>query len=151
MVLTRMMFALKKRVAVVLLVLISAWPIAHHVIVGHYGLNPWKWFGWSMYTVPPKYMHVYTNSGATGQRLPFDTLSSEWRQRLLASYKEFGDIHLELGRWVTPDDFARVLFECYPNEERIDIVVKRHGLDHDTAMIEQVAEYSFSYSRGMFE
>ena len=66
---------------------------------------------------------------------------------LLESYNAFGDRHNELGRWVRPDDFARVLFECYPNEDHIDLIVQRHGVDRATAMFEQVEEYTFTYRR----
>ena len=142
-----MIYRLKKAIVIGLLVVITLWPAAHHVIVRRYGLNPWKWFGWSMYTVPPKQLQVRPLSGATGRQLPFNALSAEQQRDLMASYNAFGDRHNELGRWVRPDEFARALFDCYPDEDHIDLVVQRFGLDRETAMYQRVEEYTFTYLR----
>ncbi len=42
----------KARVALALLLLFAAWPLAHRTLVVRHGINPWKLYGWAMYCMP---------------------------------------------------------------------------------------------------
>ena len=48
-----MTYAVKRKIVLAGLVVVTAWPAVHHGLVRALDLNPWHWFGWSMYTVPP--------------------------------------------------------------------------------------------------
>jgi len=43
---------IKKRVLFVALVFLAVWPILHHGIVTTYDMDPWLYFGMSMYARP---------------------------------------------------------------------------------------------------
>ena len=50
-----MTYASKQRLAGILLVVLGLWPLAHFFVVRALDLNPWNWFGWAMYTTPPRH------------------------------------------------------------------------------------------------
>ena len=47
-----MSVASKRRIMASLVLALAIWPPCHFFVVGAFGLNPWNWFGWAMYTQP---------------------------------------------------------------------------------------------------
>ena len=46
------MLELKKRLAIIALGIITLWPGLHFGLYQGFGIDPWKLFGWAMYTKP---------------------------------------------------------------------------------------------------
>jgi hypothetical protein len=142
-----MTIAFKRKIVIAALLALGVWPAVHRVLIPRLDLNPWKWFGWSMYCVPPTVIKVYTFSGASGRELPFGELSPGEQAALRRVYDVFGKQRVEWGRWVRPDGFARALFDAYPGEDHIEIVVQRLRLNRQSALFSEERRDSYRYDR----
>lgn len=145
-----MSFKVKRKIAIAMLVATTAWPLVHHGLVRSFGLNPWKFFGWSMYAAPSFRVIGYPLSLADGRVLSSDGLTSEAKQRLVSVFHDFSSKRIEYGRLLPPDAFARALFTEYPEEEGIEIVLKRIGLDRKPSKIGELERFHYEYHRTDF-
>ena len=134
-----MMYQAKKRSVIAALVLLTIWPMAHHVIVRTLDLNPWKWFGWSMYTVPPQRVRAFPYSLDDHRRLDPSRLPRLEAQRLMQAYNDFSLLRLEFGPRVEPDGFARALLAAFPEVNGVSIYIQRLGVDRATATVVELS------------
>jgi hypothetical protein len=84
-----MSFATKRILACILLVAVCIWPMAHYGLVRALDLNPWKWFGWAMYTVPPMRVRARAISVEDGRQLDLTDLPRDVAGRVLLAYERF--------------------------------------------------------------
>ena len=110
-----MTFETRKKIVVALLVVACLWPLAHHVMVRSLNLNPWKWFGWSMYTVPPYRVRARAVSLDQRRYLELNDLTRDRAREVLEAYDDFSRRRMKfcgstpLDRFARADDRFRVL------------------------------------------
>lgn len=136
----------KKRLLLGLLIVITIWPLAHFAVVRTFDLNPWKWFGWAMYTVPSDAINIYVIDDA-GQRVPLHAAPPRLRQRLADTQHQFSTRLLQFGPGPSPDALAQVLFRAFPSHRRLRIYVQHVEMNRQTAMYEQVRMHLYTYER----
>ena len=142
-----MTYAVKRKIVLAGLVIVTAWPPVHHGLVRALDLNPWHWFGWSMYTVPPQSLEVYPYSLPDRRALRPAGLSPLSAQALMRVYDDFGRRRLEFGKRLPPTEFARALFRAFPGEDSIEINIRRLGLDRSSAMFVETRRERYEYHR----
>ena len=136
----------KRRTVALLLACFAVWPLAHYALVQHYGLNPWKFFGWAMYTTPrikPR-VEVYALDG--GDRVELPLIEKE----LAAAAAERDRLRLESGVWgrlARPERLAELVAEVLEPSEGVEIVTLRYWLDPGSARLTASRE-SFFYMSG---
>jgi len=132
----------KRAVVACVLAWAALWPLAHYRLVHHYGLNPWKFGAWAMYTVPtpPVLVALFTRSGGGYRHIDHQSLSSELQQvhrRFQMDRHVWGDL-------ARPDDLARAALAELPGVHSIVIIVQRMTLDPETSrMVSAKAEYDY--------
>ncbi len=83
---------MRQRLVFALLVAFALWPLVHRGLVHRYGLDPWKFGGWAMYTVarkdPQVVVQVDDDSGLRPVLVKSASLRAEmarypWTRRML--------------------------------------------------------------------
>jgi hypothetical protein len=138
----------KRGLALLVLAATTSWPLVHHGIVRTRGLNPWKWFGWAMYTTPPVRVRaeVWTPEG---RPLDLRGVAPGAAQAALAAYRSWSSEVQELGGASAPDAFAATIFTAYPDVERFEVRAFAVRMDRESALlVERPVEGSpFPYRR----
>lgn len=142
-----MTIATKRRIVLVGFAVVAIWPLVHHVIVRSLDMSPWKGFGWSMYCVPPRVTNTYLYSLDDGRSLRLGEVTPPQQQALRRAADEFGKWRAEFGALVKPDAFGRVALDCYPNEQRIELVVEDIGVVRSSATFERQRVDHYEYRR----
>ena len=137
----------KRRIVFVGIVVLTLWPVVHHVIVRALDLSAWKGFGWSMYCVPPRVASTYVYSLDDGRPLTLQELPPAQQQAMRRAADEFGKWRAEFGRWVVPDAFGQVALDCYPNELGIELVVEQIAVARSSATFERQRVDRYEYRR----
>jgi len=125
---------LRRRAAILLLAVFSAWPPIHLRLVARFDLSPWKLAGWGMYSAPrPETfgMEVYGLQPGSTQRQHLAAPSSA----LLREASAFLENYRWLRRLARPRRFAEAVLREHPQWERLEIEVFRSELDAKTGMI----------------
>lgn len=144
-----MTFETRKKLVVLILVVVSAWPLVHHGLMRGFDLNPWKWFGWSMYAVPPGRVRVfpYAQDGRPLGVTQMQRLAPDAQQRVRSAYQQFIRSCEGFGKNAEPDGFARALLEAYPEVDGVRLDVEWMGMTRGTGMYERQRFTSFEYGR----
>ncbi len=141
----------KRKIVTWGLVVLTVWPLVHHVIVRSLDLSAWKGFGWSMYYVPPRLANTYLYSLDDDRPLTQRELTPAQRQALRRAADEFGKWRAEFGPLVEPDAFGRVALDCYPNEQGIELVVEDVAVSRSSATFERQRVDRYEYRRSEME
>ena len=137
----------KKRILIATLYASFAWPLVHYGLVRTLDLNPWNWWGWAMYTTPPRRVQASAVSTDDGLDLDMSRISRQAAQRVKAAYNAFSLERMEYGTLREPTDFARTLLEAFPDEGGVRIVVRSVLVDPRTGMVEAGSGQEFTYLR----
>ncbi len=135
----------KRRTVALLLACFAVWPLAHYALVQHYGLNPWKFFGWAMYTTPhirPR-VEVYALDGGNRVKLPLV------EKELAAAAAERDRLRVESGMWgrlARPERLAQLVAEVLEPSEGVEIVTLHYRLDPGSARLTASRESFFQMS-----
>lgn len=121
-----MRFEKKQRIVFAVLVVLAIWPLVHRGFVDRYDLNPWKFFGWSMY--------------CTQFRDDFEIVMDPWIDRekdrrwerpirkLKANSRSFGTLY-------SAESFCREMMGLYPEIRSISVETQRTYLDAKTGRL----------------
>jgi len=143
-----MKLATKERLVLALLALVAAWIPGHALVVARFDLNPWKWFGWAMYTVPPPVIRCYPVAMPEQRMLEPDGLPPATRERVLATTRAFLQARADVGAWIEPDECAEAFFEAFPGVDVLAIQVQRLEVRRESATLERIAVDQYDYRRG---
>ncbi len=129
---------IKKRVVFVAIVILALWPIVHHGVVATYDINPWLYFGLSMYTKPRPFIDIVAMQAAyPGQ--PFRSVN---RDALRASLPLQSNLHkLADGRaWYgtlyNPEPVVKEMFDAFPGEiNRLAFTTRSLVLDAEAMLM----------------
>jgi hypothetical protein len=135
----------KAAIAVAILAVTVLWPLAHRGLVEWLDVNPWKLFGFAMYTTPTPPVQVIVFRRGEGGLTPVDERALP--QAIRAELARFRSERHALGLLRTPDGVARLLLQSLPDEAWIVIAVQRMKLDPATATMTSRRE-QYVYERG---
>ena len=125
---------IRRRAAITALVAFFLWPPVHHVFVRSLDLDPWAFFGWSMYAVPNLRLNVRAARIEDGSPAPPD-----WNAVSPALYGPMRQYALRRQRWgelLPPDALAERIFAEQPELPGLLIRVRRWVIDRDSARIQ---------------
>jgi hypothetical protein len=137
----------KRRAVGIFLLLFALWPIAHYELTRRYGTDPWKLFGWAMYSVPGAMKTVRIvamTEGGNMRRLDFRSYSPA-EQEVVDSFRER---RRALGHLASPEPLARGMLELNPEFEGVVIATLSLHLDPATAVTARRIEYSTYWRDG---
>lgn len=124
--------AFKSRLIVLAFALFSVWPVAHHLLVLRYDINPWKLAGCSMYCVtkaPP----VISLREIRNRRLHHIDVASN--PSVTESRRRYQQCYFHLGRLCSHRRLASAVFDAEPSLSGLLIVVHVPRLERTNAMI----------------
>ena len=121
--------AFKRRVIAVAVLAVAVWPPLHHGLARHYDFDPWRFFGWAMYSTPNPTVEVgLAQPSARGmQPIPI----GPELQELLSDYAHRRSIWGDL---LPPHGLARSVREII-GPRPLAIRVRRFRIDPATAMV----------------
>jgi hypothetical protein len=122
--------AARRRCLCVALAAAALWPAIHHVLARTVETDPWKLFGWSMYAAPPGRVQVRIDGVDSDGRRPLPLFGE-----LAEARDAFAGRRASLGRLARPDVVAERVLASDPDLEAVVVVVRRFGLDPETARL----------------
>jgi hypothetical protein len=123
--------AARRRFVIALLACVALWPVAHRALVARYGINPWKFAGWAMYTTPvvPELAVLFEPKGKELAVLDERTLPPPARDAL----ERFRIQRTAYGDLARADDLARAVFTARGDLQWLLVATQRLRLDPRTA------------------
>ncbi len=133
---------IKKRVLFVALVFLAVWPILHHGIVTTYDMDPWLYFGLSMYARPRPILGVIALEAA----YPGESFRSVNLNALLANsplrrnIRMLTDGRAWYGTLHNPEPVVEEMFDAFPSDiDRISFTMRSLSLDAEGMLVAQDA------------
>ena len=126
-----MSYRAKERLVRSILVALAVWPAAQYTATVYFDVNPWKFFGWAMYTTPAPQLRMGMGELAGGRvdwqkQRPMPREIVEEGFRFLDLRTAYGDLH-------APDDLARMALAAFPETEGVAVRVTRLVLERESA------------------
>jgi hypothetical protein len=115
-----------------LLCAVLLWPPVHHGLVRSLDLDPWSFFGWSMYAVPNLRLNV------RAARLEADS-APDWNAISPALYGPMRAYALKRQHWgelLRPDALAEQIFAEHREYAGLLIRVRRWRIDRDSSRVQ---------------
>lgn len=141
---------MKRRVVGVFLIAFALWPLIHRDLVRRYDVDPWKLFGFAMYSVPGpmKTVRVFPMSQAgRGQMLDFERYAPA-EQR---SVDRFRQRRRALGRLASLEPLGQRMLELHPDWEGATVAVVTLALDPETARLQTSVREQILWRSGSVE
>jgi hypothetical protein len=114
--------------AIVAFVLV--WPVAHAGLVARYRIDPWEFFGWSMYSLPAARVQVRVDVERRGETKPLRAMGV-MRQRV----HDFARRATALGSLAETESLARAIFADDSTIDVVNIVTREITLDRASTLI----------------
>ncbi len=123
---------IKKRVAFVAMVFLAVWPIIHHGIVTTYDMDPWLYFGLSMYARPRPILGVTALEaaypGESFRSVNPDALQAD--SSLQRNIRMLTDGRAWYGTLHNPEPVVAEMFDAFPRDiDRISFTLRVLKLD----------------------
>jgi hypothetical protein len=137
----------KRRILGLLILVFAAWPLAQYALVQCFGTDPWKLFGWAMYSVPGPMKTVRVFEIARDgrfQALDFGAYTPE-EQKLVDAFRER---RRALGALQSGDGLARGMLELHPDFEGVVVAVVSLELSRESARLVPRVERSTHWRDG---
>jgi hypothetical protein len=114
--------------SIVLLTLL--WPLVHIALVERFRLDPWEFFGWSMYALPAVQMQIAVEAERAGIMKPLRTMGTSREEiRRLARRRS------ALGTLASVESTSREIFEGDPAIAALVFVFREIRLDSESALL----------------
>ena len=129
---------IKKRVVFVAIVILALWPIVHHGVVATYDINPWLFFGLSMYTRPRPFIDIVAMQAAyPGQ--PFQSVNRDAVHTSLplqSNLHKLADGRAWYGTLYNPEPVVEEMFDAFPGEiDRLAFTTRSLVLDAEGMLV----------------
>ena len=106
------------------------WPLIHLVLVDRYRLDPWEFFGWSMYSLPAAQIQVAVEAERAGLAKPLRAMGATREGiRRLARRRS------ALGTLASVEPMAEEIFAKDPSIEALVFVFREIRLDLESARL----------------
>lgn len=138
----------KRRIVFVLLLAFALWPLVHHALVRSLDLNPWKYGGWAMYTVPvisPEIALFVVREGARDaafEPLLGTDLDAQSRSQMFLLLTRLSSER----RGASTDPLGRALLAGVEGAQKVRIQIRSGFIDPDTALV-GVEQVDHDYAR----
>ena len=125
---------MKRSLVVSFLALFALWPAIQRGLAWHYDIDPWKGFGFAMYSVPGPMKTVRVMPLLGSRRAPALDIDaySEAEQRAVDRFRER---RRALGRLASMEPLGRRMLELHADWQGVAIVVVTLSLDAETARL----------------
>lgn len=123
---------LKRRWVIILLVLLTFWPLAHRVLVAKFNVNPWKLAGWAMFCVPnPKTKVRPYGISKDGTKGPFTATPEDIYEINIYNHRRgiLGSLAPH------PDEIAKRVLARHPELEGVGVNIYQYHVDLKTALL----------------
>ncbi len=125
---------MKRRVLKGVLVALALWPAAQFALTQAWAVNPWKLFGFAMYSVPgPRVELELIGVLPDGRGMRIDRRAYSPREHRLAS--RFLSYRSELGFLARGDELADGVLALRPEFESVVVHTRRYWIDPETALV----------------
>lgn len=121
----------------------AVWPLLHYRLVNHYGLNPWKFAGWAMYTAPLYVPKVEIFELRDGVRVKIPLIGTAL-EAAAATHERLRTEALHWGRLVSSDALESQVRAGLATREPIEIVITRFFVDRNSDRVSATRD-SFFY------
>lgn len=136
----------KRRFAGIALLVFAVWPLVQYSLTQRYQVDPWKFAGWAMYTVPKFEPRIEAFLLKNDRLEPVALGSTDFA----AVGEALEEMVYETSYWGELADFdslAREIRRAAGPESPIEIVVSRYFVDPNTAVL-TANRQSYFYPRG---
>jgi hypothetical protein len=113
-----------------IVVFVLVWPVAHAGLVARYGLDPWEFFGWSMYALPAARVQVRVDVVRGGETVPLRAMG-DMRRRVQA----FARRRTALGTLAPTGSLAREILAEDSTIDAVIIVTREITLDPESTLL----------------
>ena len=120
----------RRRIMMAIVAFVLVWPLAHAGLVAGYRLDPWEFFGWSMYALPAARVQVRVDVERDGQTLPLRAMG-DMRRRV----KSFARRRTALGALVSTEPLAREVLAADSTIDAVIIVTREIVLDRASTLL----------------
>ena len=125
---------LKRRVVGAAVVAFALWPAVQYGLTQSHFLNPWRLYGWAMYSSPNLPASVLLVESRDGRAVRID--AAQVSDGVLADARRLERRYGALGRFVDPEPFARTVLDEHPDMEGVMVVFMRRFLSRESSEIE---------------
>ena len=139
------MIETKKRISAGIIVLIILWAIVHVGVVERFEMDPWRFFGFSMYAVPENYQWVHVYKIEDGEEKLIITAGMPAEMRI--EYRRFRRDRAVLGELVAPHALAEKALEELPDIDGVKIYCVRDSVSAKTSLLEVNTAVVYTYRR----
>lgn len=120
----------RRRVMVAIVIFVLVWPIAHAGLVSRYRLDPWEFFGWSMYALPAARVQILVEVERGGENHPLRAMG-EMRRRV----QHFARRRTALGLLAPTESLAKEILASDPTIDAVVIVTREIALDRGSTLL----------------
>jgi hypothetical protein len=113
-----------------IVVFVLIWPIAHAIGVARFRVDPWEFFGWSMYAVPAARVQVRVELERAGEVQPLRAMGES--RRLL---QRFARGRTALGTLADTETLAREIMAADPTLDAVIVETREIRLDRNSARL----------------
>ncbi len=133
---------IKKRVVFFAIAFLWVWPMLHHVMVTAYDMDPWLYFGMSMYARARPTIYIGAMEAAyPGQ--PFQSVNRDAVQAslpLLRNLEMLANGRTNYGTLYNPEPVVKEIFKAFPRDiDRLAFTVRSLSLDAEGMLVAQDA------------
>ena len=122
--------AFRRKVMLAIVAFVLVWPVAHAGLVARYRIDPWEFFGWSMYALPAARVQVRVEVERAGETKPLRAMGV-MRRRVTA----FARRSTALGAFAPTAALAREILAEDSTIDAVIIVTREVVLDRTSAML----------------
>jgi hypothetical protein len=122
--------SIRRKVMLAIVAFVLVWPVVHVGLVARYRLDPWEFFGWSMYALPAARVQVRVEVERAGEIRPLRAMGA-MRRRVTA----FARRSTALGAFAPTASLAREVFAADATIDAVIIVTREVVLDRASAML----------------
>lgn len=122
--------SIRQRVMMAIVVFVLVWPLVHLGLVARYRLDPWEFFGWSMYALPAARVQVSVEVERGGEVFPLRAMG-EMRRRV----RNFARRRTALGSLASTEPLAREIFAGDSTIDAVIIVTRAIELDRESTLL----------------
>ena len=122
--------AARRRLMGVLVLAASVWPLAHAALVARFHVDPWEFFGWSMYTQPAARVQVGVEIERGGAVEPLRVMGD--RRRAIRRHAQ----HVTaFGALASDEPLARLVLSWDSEVDATTIIRREVVLDPDSTYL----------------
>lgn len=134
----------KKRISIFLLSIFLIWPLIHTYLVFKYEINPWKFFGWSMYISPSTATTIKVIAKVNNKNHYLEPKTST-QKALLKDHATYSNNY---GKFYEPNKLVEEIIQKIDKKpDAIKIIVEKWIFSpHSTSYKKSTKEYTYNIS-----